>query len=159
MPASRSARAMILAPRSCPSRPGLATTTRILRPEPPASAAAGLSAVPSMRRGSLEDGGLRIGAEDLLQGGHDLALGGVHAGAVEQRVHQVAVALRDLLELRERGLDLDAAPARADPLEAIDLLALERRVDAQDLELGLVVVAVAVHAHDDPLAAVDLLLE
>src|SRR6185436_20084277 len=31
MPASRSARAMILAPRSCPSRPGFATTTRILR--------------------------------------------------------------------------------------------------------------------------------
>src|SRR5688572_30178748 len=31
MPASRSARAMIFAPRSCPSRPGLATTTRILR--------------------------------------------------------------------------------------------------------------------------------
>src|SRR3970282_1283006 len=29
-PASRSARAMILAPRSCPSRPGLAITTRIL---------------------------------------------------------------------------------------------------------------------------------
>src|SRR4051812_32455736 len=33
MPASRSARAMIFAPRSCPSRPGLATTTRIRRPE------------------------------------------------------------------------------------------------------------------------------
>src|SRR5215211_9295871 len=33
MPASRNARAMILAPRSCPSRPGLATTTRILRPD------------------------------------------------------------------------------------------------------------------------------
>src|SRR5881227_2180830 len=33
IPASRSARAMILAPRSCPSRPGLATTTRILRSE------------------------------------------------------------------------------------------------------------------------------
>src|SRR5215207_2387178 len=31
MPASRSARAMILAPRSWPSSPGLATTTRILR--------------------------------------------------------------------------------------------------------------------------------
>src|SRR3990170_643890 len=30
-PASRRARATILAPRSCPSRPGLATTTRILR--------------------------------------------------------------------------------------------------------------------------------
>src|SRR5919202_3438496 len=31
MPASRSARAMIFAPRSWPSRPGLATTTRIER--------------------------------------------------------------------------------------------------------------------------------
>src|SRR6476646_7364691 len=31
MPASRRARAMILAPRSWPSKPGLATTTRILR--------------------------------------------------------------------------------------------------------------------------------
>src|SRR5437763_215449 len=29
MPASRSARAMIFAPRSCPSTPGLATTTRL----------------------------------------------------------------------------------------------------------------------------------
>src|SRR5712691_2079115 len=31
MPASRRARATIFAPRSCPSSPGLATTTRILR--------------------------------------------------------------------------------------------------------------------------------
>src|ERR1041385_239706 len=31
MPASRSARAMIFAPRSCPSRPGLAITTLIFR--------------------------------------------------------------------------------------------------------------------------------
>src|ERR1700691_2036114 len=32
MPASRNARAIIFAPRSWPSRPGLATTTRILGP-------------------------------------------------------------------------------------------------------------------------------
>src|SRR5216684_29184 len=31
MPASRNARAITLAPRSCPSSPGLATSTRILR--------------------------------------------------------------------------------------------------------------------------------
>src|ERR1700683_2410700 len=31
MPASRNARAMTLAPRSCPSSPGLATRTRILK--------------------------------------------------------------------------------------------------------------------------------
>src|SRR3954454_8921056 len=34
IPASRSARAIIFAPRSCPSKPGFATTTRILRLEP-----------------------------------------------------------------------------------------------------------------------------
>src|SRR5215211_5958450 len=39
IPASRSARAMIFAPRSCPSSPGLATTTRILRSLAPLSAA------------------------------------------------------------------------------------------------------------------------
>ena len=42
MPASRSARAMIFAPRSCPSSPGLATTTRILR--------SAMSATESMHR-------------------------------------------------------------------------------------------------------------
>src|SRR3954462_4471994 len=41
MPASRSARAMIFAPRSCPSRPGLATTTRIFRLEPAADISGG----------------------------------------------------------------------------------------------------------------------
>src|SRR3954453_14429314 len=46
MPASRSARAMIFAPRSWPSRPGFAATTRILRP--PWALCAGLSAVPSI---------------------------------------------------------------------------------------------------------------
>src|ERR671922_476010 len=40
IPASRSARAMILAPRSCPSSPGLATTTRILRVDAGAAMAA-----------------------------------------------------------------------------------------------------------------------
>src|SRR3954452_6329871 len=45
MPASRSARAMIFAPRSCPSRPGFATTTRILR-LPACEPAAEVSAVP-----------------------------------------------------------------------------------------------------------------
>src|SRR3954447_13634347 len=144
MPASRSARAMILAPRSWPSRPGLATTTRILRP--PCSAGAVDSAVPSTGRGSLEDRGLRIGPEDLLQGGHDLALRGVGARAVEQRLHQVRLALRRLLERRQRLLHVLAVAARAHTVEAVELLALERRVDAEDLQLVVVLLAVAVHA-------------
>src|SRR6185312_9233275 len=55
MPASRSAAAITRAPRSCPSRPGFATSTRILR-----------SIVSEPRRGL-------IGAELLFQGGGDLA--------------------------------------------------------------------------------------
>src|SRR4051812_48924325 len=41
IPASRSARAMIFAPRSCPSKPGLATTTRILPLEAASTAGRG----------------------------------------------------------------------------------------------------------------------
>src|SRR6476646_7141807 len=58
MPASRSARAMIFAPRSWPSRPGLATTTRILRLLPCPAAGASDSAVPSI--------GARLLHDDLL---------------------------------------------------------------------------------------------
>src|SRR5690242_20242725 len=98
MPASRSARAMIFAPRSWPSRPGFATTTRIFlvavafivgresrrveqRPVP----------LPDLADGS-EDGRLGVGAEDALERLDDLALRRVRAGAVEQRLHEVGVA-------------------------------------------------------------------
>src|SRR3954454_6614033 len=51
MPASRSARAMIFAPRSCPSKPGLATTTRILPLD--AASTAGRDATRQMRDKAL----------------------------------------------------------------------------------------------------------
>jgi hypothetical protein len=44
-------------------------------------------------------------------------------------------------------------------VDAVDLLALERRVDAEDLDLVLVLVAERVDADDDALAAVDLRLQ
>src|SRR4051794_7367131 len=122
MPASRSARAMIFAPRSWPSRPGLATTTRILRAVPDALFAVS-SVLASMAwrqcRGSqvagsqvagwrscdlrpatcdpLEHRRLRVRPEHFLERLHDLALARVRAGAVEQRLHQVGLALRGLL--------------------------------------------------------------
>src|SRR3954454_6300934 len=71
MPASRSARAMIFAPRSWPSRPGLATTTRILRLEPAADISGG----------------------SLL---HD-QLHPLDGGAVDAAVDDVGAALRELL--------------------------------------------------------------
>src|ERR671928_2234010 len=98
MPASRSARAMIFAPRSWPSRPGLATTTRIFfvllgagsvivarrRAGSYSAAPVGArdatgqlarrprrSGPPRVRRPGLEDRRLAVGAEDVLQRAHD----------------------------------------------------------------------------------------
>src|ERR687891_2428113 len=103
MPASRRARAMIFAPRSWPSRPGLATTTRI----------------------TSEDGCFGVGAVDALQRPHDFAFGAVGAGAVEQRLHQVAARRGAVAQLCERllgGLRVAAGPPR---LGAAGLLALQ----------------------------------
>src|SRR5476649_502670 len=55
MPASRSARAMILAPRSWPSRPGLATTTRIFFSEEDICGRRDCSLVPPRRASRLPD--------------------------------------------------------------------------------------------------------
>src|ERR671916_247715 len=79
MPASRRPRAMIFAPRSWPSRPGLATTTRI----------------------TSEDGCFGVGAVDALQRLDDFAFGAVGAGAVEQRFHQVAAGRGAVAQPRE----------------------------------------------------------
>src|SRR5688572_741358 len=102
IPASRRARAMIFAPRSWPSSPGLATTTRILRP--PAEPVAAVSVLASTG-GTLEDRGLRVGAEHPLERLDDLALAGVCASTVEQRIHEVAVGGGRLAERGERALD------------------------------------------------------
>src|SRR5260221_14781844 len=93
MAAARRARAMILAPRSCPARPGLATTTRILR-----------AVAASMDGGSLEDGRLGIGAEDFLQRRDPLPLGGAGARPLESRRHQGGLAPRRLLQLCQGAL-------------------------------------------------------
>src|SRR6059058_2184402 len=94
IPASRSARAMIFAPRSCPSRPGFATTTRIFFSE---EAATGPR--------SLERGRFPVRAEHLLKRLHHLSLGGIRSGRLEQVGHQVLarVTCRPLEPL-ERGI-------------------------------------------------------
>src|SRR3954454_4990518 len=93
MPASRSARAMILAPRSCPSRPGFATTTRILR-LPACEPAAEGSAVPSTAP--------RLLHEDLLT--HHQ---GVHEAVDVPR----ALLLEPVLEVARPRLSLGAPAA------------------------------------------------
>src|SRR5829696_905908 len=130
MPASRSARAMIFAPRSCPSRPGLATTTRIFdavisdrsherddgperlgrkRSWPPRPACA--VGAPGHRwtpRQASEDGGLGVAAPDLLERLDDLTLGGACARDFNQARHEIAVARCGFAQRAERMLDRGA---------------------------------------------------
>src|SRR3954469_6370544 len=121
MPASRRARAMILAPRSCPSRPGLATTTRILR-----------SVAVVISGGSLEHRRLGVGPEDLLHRRDHLALGGAGAGGGEDRRHQVGLAGARPLELGQGAGDGGAVAAGPSRRQAVDLLAFEAGVDLED---------------------------
>src|SRR4051812_15352149 len=60
----------------------------------------------------LEDRGLRVGAPDVLEGVDHLALGRVHARALDERGHQVPLAGREVAQLGELALDLGAVPAR-----------------------------------------------
>src|SRR4051812_41282645 len=83
MPASRSARAITLAPRSWPSRPGLAMTTRIFC--------------------ILDEGDFFVLSPDLAQRVAHLANGGVGADAVEERGHRVALPARRLFQRVERA--------------------------------------------------------
>src|SRR3954462_5649906 len=108
----------------------------------------------------LEDRHLRVGPEDLLERLHYLTFRGVYARALEKVRHQVRVwARRRPCELRQLALDGRAVAARAHAAHAVDLLALERRVDVEELDRALVEVAVVVDADDDPFRALDLLLQ
>src|SRR6266498_949448 len=94
MPASRRARAMILAPRSCPSRPGLATTTRIFL-------LMGARGYPVDRHPEQQ----HEGAEDEERG--RVAAAGLrrpdHDGAVHERVRRADVRVGARLVERVRS--------------------------------------------------------
>src|SRR4051794_41866281 len=92
-------------------------------------------------RGS-EDRRLAVVAPDVLQRAHDLALAAVGAGGIEQVRHEVLVLARGrLAQALELALDGARVAPRADGLDAVDLLLLERGIDAQDLDRLVVLVA------------------
>src|SRR5439155_610833 len=135
MPASRSARAMILAPRSCPSRPGLATTTRIF----PATARS-----------------LRLLRVELLRavrwkrpelGGE---IGMPLEGSVDNRLHAQGLHALDLFLLESR---VDA--------EEIDrlLVLLLVAVDADDHALAALDLGLVAEARLGDLALLEVLLD
>src|SRR5688572_7119615 len=99
-PASRSARATILAPRSWPSRPGLATTTRILRSV--------IIGTPSLQEPA-----------QTLPGLHDLVAVAGHELPVEALA--VAVPARDEVEMEVRHRLEGGAPIGLEQVEPIRL--------------------------------------
>src|SRR6266404_1842272 len=134
---------MILAPRSWPSRPGLATRIRSVR----------AGGTPSHPRGVAIDAELlAIDVADLAE--RDAIL---HGG--DERRHQVltvATGAADRVEARARpcliARRLERAYARRLPL-------LERGIDAQQVDRRLVAHLILVDADHHLLAAIELALE
>src|SRR5919197_171722 len=85
MPASRSARAITLAPRSCPSRPGLAMTTRIFCTD-----------LSNYRR-------FFVFSPDVPERVAHFAHGCIGPHGVNEQRHRVGRAARRLLQGVERG--------------------------------------------------------
>src|SRR3954452_7761945 len=143
IPASRSARAMIFAPRSCPSSPGLATTTRILPLE--AASTAGRDATRHAAAGDSRcphPGGARTTASGDRRPA--LARRGLHlAGRLSprpthlprpaERVREHATALLPAdvaIAERRRGMATTGGAPGGHRLRRSDLLGREREVDA-----------------------------
>src|SRR5262245_24569188 len=124
MPASRKARAMIFAPRSCPSRPGFAMTTLIFRATTAESSGANPTTLLEHRRFPPD-------APDASERLAHLPHRHVCLGRLDDREHQVAVLVSRILHQScEGGLDCGRVAAVAQCLDSADLLPLERGIDA-----------------------------
>src|SRR3954464_11021888 len=129
MPASRSALAITLAPRSWPSRPGLAMTTlsfRILGDQAPRTKDQG-----------LDDGHFLVLAPHLAKRVAHFADGCICADRVEYRRHQVVGRSRHRTQAIERPLPRRVVAGCAQLLEPGELLVRGRVVDIQDLDRRL----------------------
>src|ERR1700761_2649018 len=123
IPASRNARAMIFAPRSCPSSPGFATTTR-----------KGLFIVLISRRASSIDDRCAILTKYLPQHVANLADGGLGPDGAHHGRHHIGGAHGSFLPLFEGTSPLRGRPRAANGLSALDLTLGEARVEHEGFE-------------------------
>src|ERR1700730_5975217 len=107
----------------------------------------------------LEENRLPVDAEDLLERGHDLPLGGVGLDAVEQVRHQVLRSTSRRLQLLQPAGDTRMVAPRPYGLQAAYLALLGLRTDVQGGKVCAVAVLVGIHPHDDPLVRLELALE
>src|SRR5262245_40269479 len=131
MPASRSARAMTLAPRSWPSNPGFAITTRIFCIVVAASSYQLTASGFPLPAGSwtLYERHLFVLSPDFAKRVAHLADRGVGADAVHQGIHRVPRSTRGLLEHVERVRHARGVARLAQRLEAPELPFGRRLVD------------------------------
>src|SRR3982074_537514 len=106
-----------------------------------------------------EEDRLTIDAEDLLERGHDLALGCICLDAVQQWRHQVVAAASGGLQLLEAMRDARVVAPRSERREPAHLTLLRLRTDAQGGDLPAFALLVGVYAHDDPFVGFELALE
>src|SRR5438309_502982 len=131
MPASRSARAMTLAPRSWPSSPGFAMTTRIFRIRPE-------SAIRNPQSAMSYDGHFHVLPPDVPERIAHLADRRVRADRVEDRRHHVVAAARGGAQPIQRANDGVRIAPLLEPFELHELLLRRRFVDVEDLDRRLV---------------------
>src|SRR5262249_30771277 len=139
-PASRSARAMILAPRSWPSRPGLATRIR------------------SGRTALSEPGRVAILAEDLAVEIGYLAQRAARLHRRHERRHQVLARAGGVAHPGERLAGGGRVALPLHPPHPVGLPRLDLERHTQQLRRALLGHLVAVHAHHGLLAPIDLAL-
>src|SRR5579862_4724433 len=127
MPASRNARAMILAPRSWPSNPGFAIKTRIFL------SGIWVGEFSSIPVGS-RDSDFFVGAEDGAECVADLAYGGVGFYGVEQVRHKVFAAFGGVAQRVEAAVDFGLGAIGAQLGEAGGLAVRYALIDLQNVE-------------------------
>src|SRR2546425_3898399 len=170
-PASRRARATTLAPRSWPSRPGLAITIRIfaslidslsILPSRPHLASVGWSPHPVHARApsgdGLNDGGFLVltvhGPKDVT----DFADCRLGFDALHHVVHGVLLPVGCSPQRIQRPTRLRSTAVGAVAAEPVDLFTLNLGVEAQDGDGGVLGRDELVNADDDLFLALQLLL-
>src|SRR5271169_1614936 len=107
MPASRNARAITFAPRSWPSKPGLATSTRMR-----GSIRLDVSTCDgSTGPAALYDAGFGVDAEDFAERVADLAHGGVGTDRIQDKRHGVLRAPGGVTQSVQTILDSGVVPS------------------------------------------------
>src|SRR6188472_3071858 len=146
MPASRSARAITFAPRSCPSSPGLAMMTR--------SFLKSKSSNPEILKSS-NYGHFLVLAPYVPQRIAHLAERRVSADRLEDRRHRIGAIPGAGAQRIERTRDAAGIARLLDLIDLLELALRRRLVDIENLDRGVIVLDVLVHADDDLFLALD----